>query len=117
SRDLEANAAAKVVTAAVSSLLVPEDDAAPRWVYKKIDSMLRGHPRAELLALMAALGESRGVVAPAFPAEGRTTRDGRQYIAGASEAIADLGALFTDKRGLAARRLDLATLRGKPETV
>ena len=47
----------------------------------------------------------------------RTTRDGRQYIAGASEAIADLVALFTDERGLAARRLDLATLHGKSETV
>ncbi len=51
-------------------------------VYKKIDSTLRGHPGAELAALMDALGAQRALVAPAFPAQGRTVRDGRLYVGG-----------------------------------
>lgn len=50
--------------------------------YKKIDSTLRGHPAAELLALMDALAIKKALVAPAFPAQGRTTRHGLQYVNG-----------------------------------
>jgi len=49
-------------------------------VYKKIDSTLRGHPAAELEAVLVALGERRALIAPAFPAQGRTTLDGGVYI-------------------------------------
>jgi uncharacterized protein YgbK (DUF1537 family) len=52
------------------------------WVYKKIDSTLRGHIAAELAATMDVLNEDRALVAPAFPAEGRTTVLGCQRIAG-----------------------------------
>jgi uncharacterized protein YgbK (DUF1537 family) len=61
-----------------------------RWrsgmrLYKKIDSTLRGQPAAELAAQLAALaaGAQRpplAVVAPAFPAAGRHTRDGRIVV-------------------------------------
>jgi len=50
-------------------------------LYKKIDSTLRGQPAAELAAQLAApaIGAHRpplAVVAPAFPAAGRHTREG-----------------------------------------
>ncbi|MCU0519243.1 MAG: four-carbon acid sugar kinase family protein, partial [Anaerolineae bacterium] len=52
------------------------------WIYKKVDSTLRGHPGPELAALMAGLGAPRVLVAPAFPAQGRVTRNGTQYVHG-----------------------------------
>ncbi len=68
SRDLEAEAAAQAVSAAVTRLIdgLRDADSGPRWVYKKIDSVLRGQPRAELLAAMDATGVRRAMVAPAF---------------------------------------------------
>lgn len=53
-----------------------------RVVYKKIDSTLRGHPAAELKALMKEAGFDRALVAPAFPAQERTTIGSRQFVAG-----------------------------------
>src|SRR5687767_15126123 len=73
SRDLDGSAAAATVRAAVIGLAGAQDKSKPRWIYKKIDSALRGHPRVELLAAMEAIGATRALVAPAFPAEGRTT--------------------------------------------
>ena len=51
-------------------------------VYQKIDSTLRGHPAADALTTMVGIGAGRMLVAPAFPAQGRTTVDGRQLIDG-----------------------------------
>ncbi|MGS0624126.1 4-hydroxythreonine-4-phosphate dehydrogenase PdxA [Ralstonia sp. VS2407] len=49
-------------------------------LYKKIDSTLRGNVAAEVAALAPLAGLA--IVAPAFPAAGRTTRDGRQWLHG-----------------------------------
>ncbi|MFQ6094803.1 MAG: four-carbon acid sugar kinase family protein [Candidatus Bathyarchaeia archaeon] len=51
-------------------------------VYKKIDSTLRGNIGAELDAVMDELGSKAAIVAPAFPATGRTTVNGRQLVGG-----------------------------------
>jgi len=56
-------------------------------LYKKIDSTLRGQPAAELAAQLSALAAASGraplaVVAPAFPAAGRVTLDGRVEVGG-----------------------------------
>ncbi len=50
-------------------------------VYKKIDSVLRGQPGPELAAVLDVFG-GRAAVAPAFPAQGRTTRGGVQLVNG-----------------------------------
>ncbi len=63
------------VTAAVSSL-------AGRVVYKKIDSTLRGNVGVELAAAMAAMKSQKAIVAPAFPAVGRTTVGGVLLVNG-----------------------------------
>jgi D-threonate/D-erythronate kinase len=55
--------------------------------FKKLDSTLRGHVAAELAAALevrrsGAGGRVVAVMAPAFPANGRTTANGRQFIHG-----------------------------------
>jgi D-threonate/D-erythronate kinase len=57
-----------------------------RLLFRKIDSTLRGQPAAEIAAALAhrksRTGSAFGVFAPAFPATGRTTVDGRVRIEG-----------------------------------
>lgn len=53
--------------------------------FKKIDSLMRGHWAAETAAL--ARPGMRVVVAPAFPYQGRVTRDGRQWRRDPDEAV------------------------------
>src|SRR5215213_5950414 len=119
SRDLEGTGAAAAVRSALSRIISGQRDAAPWWIYRKMDSALRGHPRDELLAAMEAIGATRALVAPAFPAQGRTTVGGRQHIHGVplessrfGGAGSDLVALFETDDGPPVRLLDLATLRG-----
>jgi len=45
-------------------------------VFKKLDSTVRGPVAAELEALMDASGAATALICPAFPAQGRTLRDG-----------------------------------------
>jgi uncharacterized protein YgbK (DUF1537 family) len=52
------------------------------YFYKKLDSTLRGNIGPELAAVMAEIGSSRCILAPAYPAQGRTTIGGIQYING-----------------------------------
>jgi len=49
-------------------------------VYKKIDSTLRGNIGAELMAAMDSLCSEKVIVAPAFPAMGRTTINGTLLV-------------------------------------
>ena len=53
-----------------------------RVVYKKIDSTLRGNIGEELQAAAEATASQKVVVAPAFPAVGRTTVDGILLLKG-----------------------------------
>ncbi len=47
--------------------------------FRKIDSLLRGHVAVEIAAASRAGKFGSVVIAPAFPAQGRVTRRGRQY--------------------------------------
>ncbi len=49
-------------------------------IFKRTDSVLRGHVVAELKALMAATGYKRAVYLPANPSKGRIIRQGVYYI-------------------------------------
>lgn len=126
SREIEATAAADINRHAAETLMHRPGSPGPRWVYKKIDSALRGHPRDELLAVMAALGESRALVAPALPVEGRTTVGGRQFVhgsplegtsLGSSEHSSDLASLFGGQNTLPVQSLDLGIVRGGVEEI
>ncbi|MGD9287623.1 MAG: four-carbon acid sugar kinase family protein [Desulfobacterales bacterium] len=52
------------------------------WIYKKIDSCLRGNPGAETEALLDELAYDVSFIAPAFPEMGRTTVDGTHLVHG-----------------------------------
>ncbi len=52
------------------------------FIYKKTDSTLRGNIAAELGALLAAWPGARAAYVPAYPAMGRTVRDGTLYVNG-----------------------------------
>src|ERR1700761_4620702 len=54
----------------------------PGWIYKKTDSVLRGHVIAELKAHLQALDFQSALMVPANPALGRTIRDGHYYLNG-----------------------------------
>lgn len=76
SRSLTADLASKRVLEAAGEVR----DA--QIVYKKIDSTLRGPLAAEVAAALEATGRDLAVVAPAFPAAGRTTVNGTQLVYG-----------------------------------
>ena len=76
SRALSRLEAGKVTADAASSL------ASVRFLFKTIDSTLRGHIRQEIAAALHASGRSRLVIAPAFPEAGRLTVDGIQTVHG-----------------------------------
>lgn len=78
SRHLPAARAAGRVAAIARHLGVARFD----LVIKKIDSTLRGNVVAETLALMDASGRGKALVAPAFPAQGRTVRGGIVHVDG-----------------------------------
>ncbi|MDB5653951.1 MAG: hypothetical protein JWQ94_1564 [Tardiphaga sp.] len=81
SRGLSASHAARRHAEVLARLAEPD-----RILFKKIDSTLRGQPAAEIVAALAHLksqsGPAFGVFAPAFPATGRTTIDGRIHVNG-----------------------------------
>jgi uncharacterized protein YgbK (DUF1537 family) len=78
SRAQNAEEAAQRVTAAVKMLQA----AGAEWIYKKVDSILRGQVTAEIEAMMKQLGFERALLAPANPSLGRTIRDGKYFIRG-----------------------------------
>ena len=98
---------------------------AGRTLFRKIDSTLRGHMAAELAATLAARreqGRALIVLAPAFPATGRTTRDGHQHLHGVKlehtelwrrEGIAGRARIpeMLAEAGLTAATIGLAALR------
>ncbi|MDR3534899.1 MAG: four-carbon acid sugar kinase family protein [Acetobacteraceae bacterium] len=95
-------------------------------LFVKIDSTLRGQPAAAIAAALDVLRArdrpAIGVLAPAFPATGRTTQDGHVHVGGAkleqaevwqrdhSYETADLVAMLATA-GVAARTVPLATIR------
>ncbi len=71
--------------AAETARLVRLHAPAERLLFRKLDSTLRGHVAAELAALLAVrreTGPTAVLLAAAFPATGRTTRNGVQLLDG-----------------------------------
>lgn len=56
--------------------------AGARWIYKKVDSVLRGNVTAEVEAVMRELGFNRALLLPANPSLGRVIRDGQYFVKG-----------------------------------
>jgi uncharacterized protein YgbK (DUF1537 family) len=95
SRHLPAREAAGRVRAVVTAARRAAAGAASdNGFYKKIDSTLRGNVAAELAAFRTATRVACLPIAPAFPAQGRTTRGGAVWVDGrrlsASPAVRDV---------------------------
>ena len=57
-------------------------DYKPDWVFKKIDSVLRGHILEETSAMVKAMNMNGAIMVPANPALGRVIIDGKYYVKG-----------------------------------
>ncbi|MCO1370414.1 four-carbon acid sugar kinase family protein [Burkholderia multivorans] len=97
-----------------------------RRLYKKIDSTLRGNWAAEVAALQPLAGLA--IVAPAFPATGRTVLGGRVFVRGEplettdtwqlenAGRTADLHAMLA-QAGVSTAQLDVDALRESSQTL
>ncbi|WP_020575656.1 four-carbon acid sugar kinase family protein [Actinopolymorpha alba] len=82
-----------------------------RTLYKKADSILRGHLGPEVKAALTAWEPGAvAVVALAFPGTGRTTVGGRQHVDGAPLDKPPIHELL-ERSGIATRHLDLRAVR------
>ncbi|AMM17554.1 Hrp-dependent type III effector protein [Burkholderia sp. PAMC 28687] len=120
-RRLAPNAAARRTADAFSTLAAPG-----RRLYKKIDSTLRGNWAAEVAALQPRAGLA--IVAPAFPATGRTTHGARVLVHGEplestdtwklenADRPANVQAMLEDA-GLRCASIDVDTLHGDAEVL
>ena len=77
-RSLTANEASEQVYSITKELLKLN----PLFIFKKIDSVLRGNVAAELTAQMKASGQNRAIVVAANPIFNRIIKDGIYYIDG-----------------------------------
>jgi len=93
SRDADPETAATAVARTVET--VPAE-----LCYKKVDSTLRGNVVAEVDAAVAASGADLAVAAPAFPATGRTTENGRHLVDGVWLSETGYGADESDLKGV-----------------
>ena len=59
-------------------------------LYRKLDSLLRGNPVADVAGVLDATGAAPCVVAPALPAESRTTTGGIQHWPGGEVDLVEL---------------------------
>ena len=78
SRACEPAEAAKRAAAAAKLLRA----AGAKWIYKKVDSVLRGQVTAEVEAVMQQLKLERALLLPANPSLGRTIRRGEYFLRG-----------------------------------
>lgn len=75
-REASAEDAQSAIDAVASRLMAGPDGLA----FKKIDSLLRGNEAVEIACLLQRLRARHCIIAPAFPAQGRITRGGRQHV-------------------------------------
>jgi uncharacterized protein YgbK (DUF1537 family) len=87
--------------------------AEPKYIYKKIDSLVRGNAAQELEAVMDALGSTFAVVAISFPTNDRTLCNGilvHNDINGDKTEV-DVRRRFADNMKRRVQGIELATIR------
>jgi uncharacterized protein YgbK (DUF1537 family) len=121
SRDVPVNEAERRVRQALIAAFGRDGAFRPAWIYKKMDSALRGHPAEELLVTMQLARITRCVVAPAIPSQGRTTVGGyaldhgvrlAQTPIGQEHGRDNLARLFQRSVRVPVRLINLPTVRG-----
>lgn len=81
--DIEAYSAVKNI---INNINTPAN-----CIFKKIDSTLRGNIRAETRAILDEKQGSIAFIVPAYPSNGRTTRNGKQYLFGRPVHTTEIG--------------------------
>ncbi|WP_348646559.1 four-carbon acid sugar kinase family protein [Rhizobium leguminosarum] len=120
----KASRAASVKDAVDRATQAAKSLASAEILYNTVDSTIRGHVGAEITAALATSGKTIAIVAPAFPAGGRTTEGGRQLLHGVPLeetafakdplhpiAASHLRALFPDISEAEIRYLGLSEIR------
>jgi uncharacterized protein YgbK (DUF1537 family) len=97
--------------ATVGRMVAMYEHAPGRVLFKKLDSLLRGHIGPELAAMRCGRTPAVIVMAPALPAQGRTTIDGCQWLNGQRLASADAPKIL-EAAGLKFAQINLALVRG-----
>ena len=82
----------------------------PLWIFKKTDSVLRGHVLHELNSTMKACGKKMTLLIPTNPGKGRIIHKGNYYING--ELLHKT--TFSDDPDYPARTADVLKLLGSP---
>ncbi|MCG7367740.1 four-carbon acid sugar kinase family protein [Pantoea sp. ACRSH] len=120
STDSRAVSAAEAAARTEAVVRRHQDFIAQGWLFKKIDSTLRGNIGAEVRAALAASGKQRALIVPAVPRLGRVTRRGEVQVNGVplteTEYASDpktpvISARVLTQLGIAGREIDLAALR------
>ena len=93
---------------------VLRDDGAG-WVYKKIDSTLRGHVAAELLVCLRAWEAPLAVLCPAFPALGRQVSGGHLVVSG--KTIGPVADLAGFSGGMRVTTMSISQVEAGPEGI
>ena len=121
SRDISVAEAERRVRQALIAIFGRDGAHRTPWIYKKMDSALRGHPAEELLVTMRLAGITRAIVAPAIPSQARTTVGGialdhgiplAQTPIGQEHGRDNLARLFQRSVRVPVRLIDLPTVRG-----
>ncbi len=99
--------------ASVERIVAAYEHASGRVLFKKLDSLLRGHIGPELAAMRRGRTPSVIVMAPALPAQGRTTIDGCVWLNGQRLANADAPKML-EAAGLTSAQINRALVRGAP---
>jgi D-threonate/D-erythronate kinase len=94
----------------IERIVAMYEHAPDRVLFKKLDSLLRGHIGRELAAMHCGRTPAVIVMAPALPAQGRTTIGGCQWVNGTRLANAEAPRLL-EAAGLTSRGIDLSSVR------
>ena len=96
--------------ATIGRIVATYEHAPGRVLFKKLDSLLRGHIGPELAAMRCGRTPAVIVMAPALPAQGRATIDGCQWLNGQRLANAD-APIMLGAAGLTSAKINLALVR------
>jgi len=99
--------------ATVERIVAMYEHAPGRVLFKKLDSLLRGHIGVELAAMRCGRTPAVIVMAPALPAQGRTTIDGCQCLNGQRLAAAHAPKML-EAAGLRSAQINLDLVRRDP---
>ena len=121
SREVSVTEAERRVRQALVAVFGRDGAHRPAWIYKKMDSALRGHPAEELLITMQLARVTRSLVAPAIPSQHRTTVGGialdhgvrlSETPIGREHGRDNLARVFQRSARVPVRSINLATVRG-----